>query len=223
MFASQYGQLEVVELLLKEGAKSNLRTKEGGSALLSAAQNGKSQCCKLLLTTPSSQSDVNECLNDGANGIFLSAQNNHLQTLKVLKKHGCLSGKARSDGTTPLWIAAQLGHDNIVQELLSYGEEDFEKANNGATALFKASQKGHEKVVKILLENKPNLGLLKNGETCLHAAALFGNLSIAKMLINAGSDPRLPNRFGETPLDLAIQMNYEEIVEFLKKAKSIHK
>uniref|UniRef100_A0AC34FGV6 Ankyrin repeat domain-containing protein 29 n=1 Tax=Panagrolaimus sp. ES5 TaxID=591445 RepID=A0AC34FGV6_9BILA len=218
MFASQYGQLEVVELLIKEGAKINLETKEGGSALLSAAQNGKSQCCKLLLssfTTPSSSSPdaptataVNECLNDGANGIFLAAQNNHLETLKILKEHGCLSGKEREDGTTPLWIAAQLGHDAIVKELLSFGDEDFEKKNNGATALFKACQKGHEKVVKLLLENKPNLGLLKNGDSCLHAAALFGNLSIAKMLINAGSDPRLPNRFGETPLDLAIQMNY---------------
>lgn len=62
-----------------------------------------------------------------------------------------------------------MGHDNIVQELLSYGEEDIEKSNNGATALFKASQKGHEKVVKILLENKPNLGLLKVRENTVAA------------------------------------------------------
>lgn len=173
-----------------------------------------SECCKILLSATPLASSPTESLNDGANALFLAAQNNHLETLKVLKKYGCSSNHIRKDSTSSIHISAQLGHYDIIAELLNLGEKDYEKPDSGATALFKASQRGHHDIVKLLLNYKPNLGLLKvvcicfkisknrflrlqlfqNGESCLHAAALFGNLSIARMLIDAGSNPRLPNK-----------------------------
>lgn len=65
---------------------------------------------------------------------------------------------------------------------------------DGATPLFKAAHKGHETVVEILLDSKPNLGLLKNGESALHAACLFGHLSVAQTLVMAGANPHLRNK-----------------------------
>ncbi|KAE9551438.1 hypothetical protein FO519_005339 [Halicephalobus sp. NKZ332] len=215
MYASENGHVDVVEVLLKEGARADSRTKEGGTALLNAAQSGQTSVCRLLLA--SGGSSVHECLADGANGAFLCAQNGHLDTLALLAEEGCKLDLPRSgDGATPLYIASQLGHYGIVNFLLKRGVRDTESVER-ATALFKGAQKGFDRIVRLLLDYETNLGLLKNGESALHAAALFGHPIVVKQLLDAGSDPKLQNRHGETPLDLALQMNYDEVVDLLRK------
>lgn len=140
----------------------------------------------------------------------------------------------RNDGATPLWIASQMGHDHIVKVLLVNGAFVDAVRNDGATPLFKASHKGHHAVVHELLKYRPKLGVLpvrildyleefyliylsniQNGETPLHAAALFGHLPIVKQLIAAGSDLMLKNQDGLSSLQVAKQQKYVYVVEYL--------
>lgn len=65
---------------------------------------------------------------------------------------------------------------------------------DGATPLFKAAHKGHEAVVDALLASKPDLALCQNGESALHAACLFGHLSVVQSLVMAGADIFLRNK-----------------------------
>jgi ankyrin repeat protein len=58
--------------------------------------------------------------------------------------------------------------------------------------------------------------LFQNGESALHAAALFGHISIVKQLISAGADPRLRNQEGATPLQLAQEAKQIAVVEYLR-------
>lgn len=55
----------------------------------------------------------------------------------------------------------------------------------------------------------------QNGETAIHAAAMFGHLPVVKQLIAAGSDCMQRNRDGLTPLQAARQQNYTSVVEYL--------
>lgn len=55
----------------------------------------------------------------------------------------------------------------------------------------------------------------QNGETPLHAAALFGHLPIVKQLISAGSDLVIKNQDGLTALQIAKQQKYIYVVEYL--------
>uniref|UniRef100_A0A914VEP2 Uncharacterized protein n=1 Tax=Plectus sambesii TaxID=2011161 RepID=A0A914VEP2_9BILA len=55
----------------------------------------------------------------------------------------------------------------------------------------------------------------QNGESALHAASLFGHLSVVKALVQRGAVTTLCNKSGETPIDLARQMGYDHIVDFL--------
>lgn len=57
--------------------------------------------------------------------------------------------------------------------------------------------------------------LPQNGETPLHAAALFGHLPIVKQLIGAGSDLVIKNQDGLTALQVAKQQKYVYVVEYL--------
>jgi ankyrin repeat protein len=75
----------------------------------------------------------------------------------------------RLDGVTALFLVVQHGHETIFDYLI----ENVENAKDiidlaredGATPLFKACQKGYDSLVNKLLKFKPNVGLLKNGES----------------------------------------------------------
>uniref|UniRef100_A0A7E4ZWH3 ANK_REP_REGION domain-containing protein n=1 Tax=Panagrellus redivivus TaxID=6233 RepID=A0A7E4ZWH3_PANRE len=216
MFAAQGGYVEVVETLLKEGAKPSAKTKDGTTALLNASQAGHALICQRLLA--SGADPTHESLSDGANPIFLAAQNGFPEVLSVFAESGypLNDAKRTSDGASPVWIASQVGQTETVEFLMEHGCRDVPR-NDGSTGLFKAAQKGYEEIAQALVWHDSDLGLLGNGESALHAAALFGNTSIAKRLVEAGANPRLPNRHGETPIDLAQQMNYTDVVSLLRK------
>lgn len=153
----------------------------------------------------------------------------------MLLAAGANADVPRNDGATPLWIASQMGCDHVVKVLLQNGAYVDAVRNDGATPLFKASHKGHHAVVHELLKHRPALGVLpvrpiylklcstlfnsnfniQNGETPLHAAALFGHLPIVKQLIAAGSDLMLKNQDGLSAIQVAKQQKYIYVVEYL--------
>jgi len=59
----------------------------------------------------------------------------------------------------------------------------------------------------------------QNGESALHASALFGHLNIVKKLIESGADPHLKNKDGQTPHGVAKEGGKEDIATFLATAK----
>uniref|UniRef100_A0A1I7YX09 ANK_REP_REGION domain-containing protein n=1 Tax=Steinernema glaseri TaxID=37863 RepID=A0A1I7YX09_9BILA len=218
MFAAQNGHRDVVDVLIKNGADVNARTTEGGSALLAAAQNGHIAVLRHLLGCGA---DATQELNDGAGGAFLAAQNGHVEVLRALAEAGCDLARKRTDGISPFWMACQMGHAPAVEELRRRKQRDSARPD-GATGLFKASHKGSADVVRLLLQDDDRdhepLGILKNGESALHAAALFGHPHIVDILLKAGADPKLRNQHNDTPADLADQMNYPAIVDKLRRS-----
>lgn len=59
----------------------------------------------------------------------------------------------------------------------------------------------------------------QNGETALHAAAMFGHLPVVKQLVAAGSDIMWKNQDGLTALQVAKQQNYTSVVEYLEERR----
>ncbi|TMS34825.1 hypothetical protein L596_002339 [Steinernema carpocapsae] len=218
IFASQGGHRDAVDLLINNGAEVNAQTSEGGSALLAAAQNGHVAVVQSLLKCGAA---TRQTLEDGANAMFLAAQNGHVRVVKALLEatvDDCEIGRTRTDGISPFWIACQMGHGSVIEELLTRKQRDLARPD-GATGLFKASHKGADGVVRLLVHDsdpRTALGILKNGESALHAAALFGHPQVVDILLKAGADSRLKNQHDNTPADLADQMKYDHIVDMLR-------
>jgi len=158
---------------------------------------------------------------DRATPVFIASQNGHRTVLMMLLAEGADPNACRIDGASPLWIAAQMGHDHICRLLLKNGARVDAVRCDGATPLFKAAHKGFSAVVNELLKYRPNLGLLPNGETPIHAAAMFGHLPVVKQLIAAGSDISWKNRDGLTPLQVARQQNYTSVTDYLEERRAI--
>lgn len=62
----------------------------------------------------------------------------------------------------------------------------------------------------------------QNGETCLHAAAMFGHLPVVKQLVAAGSDIMWKNQDGYTALQVARQQNFTSVVEYLEERRKLY-
>lgn len=60
-----------------------------------------------------------------------------------------------------------------------------------------------------------SLILYQNGESALHAAALFGHVPVVKQLISAGADLMLRNQDGVTPLQVAQEAKQSAVTEYL--------
>lgn len=88
---------------------------------------------------------------------------------------------------------------------------------DGATPLFKAAHKGHAGVVGELLKHGPELGLLANGQTALHGAAMFGQLACVRLLARAGAALSARNAAGLTPLQAARQAARRDVADYLQR------
>ena len=222
-FAAQAGHLSVVQELLKNGASVDYssNSKEAATSLFIASQCGYVDIVRELV---SFRSSLNAPLQDGATPLFVACQGGHTEIVSCLLKSGASVNKCRKDMTSPLWIASQMGHSNVVNLLLYAGATIDQCREDGSTPLFKASHKGHGRVVETLLNHhiKPELGLLKNGQSALHGACLFGHLNIVKLLVDAGAQVNIRNQDGYLPSDLAELGQYNDILLYISSLNQIY-
>ena len=79
----------------------------------------------------------------------------------------------------------------------------------------------------MLLEKRDNPNIINSldGATALTKAIESGNADVVQLLLNRAADPTMPNTESETPLEIAIQLQWYNIAgEFKgnKKAISAH-
>jgi ankyrin repeat protein len=167
-FATLYHHTRIVELLLnKYKAVVDLSTFDGSTSLHVACEHGLTNIVPLFIHA---QANLNAKMNDGTTAIMLACQNGHLSIVQMLISTGqCNVSIQRLDGVTPLFLLIQHGYETIFDYFIEHVDNIKDTIDlareDGATPLFKACQKGYESLVNKLLKYKPNLELLKNGES----------------------------------------------------------
>jgi len=109
---------------------------------------------------------------------------------------------------TDLLETAYDGELAEVTKLLNQGADPAVKDGRGNIALSEAACEGHLEVCRYLLDWKAPLGSDSNmansdGRTALHRAAFQGKDVVVQLLLERGADPRLKDRHGEMPFDMA--------------------
>jgi ankyrin repeat protein len=132
-----------------------------------------------------------------------------------------------NNGKTPLIWAASSSVES-ARILISHGAKVNEKANDGMTAFIQAvfgvsSGKVPLAMCELLIENGADInasltGPSASGWTALHYAVTNGDTELVKYLIRYGAFVNKATAEGSTPLFLAKQEGYTEIVTLLKKA-----
>jgi uncharacterized protein len=136
--------------------------------------------------------DLGALEHDRYDAVTIAAVADDEPTLALLLRAGASARlvTSRYDGTA-LIAAAHLGHDGVVRQLIAAGAPLDHVNNLHWTAVIEAV---------VLGDGGPR-----------HRATL-------KALLDAGANPRLADRSGRTPLELARQRGYREMVVMLEGA-----
>ncbi|MCM3880022.1 MAG: ankyrin repeat domain-containing protein [Vicinamibacterales bacterium] len=201
-WAAYRDDLESVDLLLRAGAKVNAVTDLGVTPLYNASQNG-------------SVAMVTKLIAAGAN-----------PNLALLA------------GETPLMVASRAGKTAVVEALISKGADLNARGTRGQTALMWAAAQEHPDVVKALLVHGADIHAKSNtwsemmavpphgylpynrmiphgSDTALMFAARAGDLSSAKLLVEAGANVNDVDAWGISATTLAAFSGFTDFVAFL--------
>ena len=164
--------------------------------------------------------DPNTLDAKGQSGLFLALRDPSTKVVQVLLKTPKIKVETRTpQDESPLMMAAMRGELKLAAALI---DKDADVNKTGWTPLHYAasSTQGDQLgVAKLLLENAAYIDAASpNGSTPLMMAAMYGNTSTLKLLLDEGADPTLKNQLGLTAVDFAQRADRKEMVELIGAA-----
>lgn len=189
--AAAAGDLDGVRAALADGADKDAVDGEEATAILHAARGGHLDVVRALI----------------AEGVDIDAQD---QTCSNAFLYGCID-----DDLELVKLMAEAGAD--LKRLTRMG-------GNGLTP---SAEKGHLEVVRYLLENtRINVNLTNNlGWTALIETIILGDggparQQIVELLLAHGAKPGMPDPWGISPVELARERGFAEIVAILERPQA---
>lgn len=235
MKASSYGHKNIVSMLLKLAADIDSKDIYKGTALIYACKRGHTDIVKLLIDH---NADVNHI---GDTAIYYKIDENyssykrsaliyaciydHLEIVKLLVESKVDINIQDECGNTALMSALKYRRKDIVDFLIEKGADLNIKNFKNETTLMLASYQGYDDIVKLCIQNgiDVNEQELFDKETALILAckAYYNNenyVIIVKMLLEAGADITLKDKFDLCALKIALYRDNIDIINILIKA-----
>lgn len=118
------------------------------------------------------------------------------------------------DQGAPLTIctAAMLGQPDDVAEFLDKDPSLVRaRGAHGIPLIYHAALSGNTEIAELLVA----LGGGEGVESALHAAVKFGHVEMTRWLLSHGADITVKDFQGRTPLELATEQEFDDIIQFL--------
>jgi ankyrin repeat protein len=213
--AVRNGNAQEVERLLASGADPNATDPRGNAPLLQAAWTGNAAIIGSLLNHGA---DVNRRNSETASSPLLYAVlSGREAVVRLLLDRGARVDFRYRENQTILHIAAASGNVPILEALLAASADVNAADERDRTALDEAVL--HDQLPAVLLMAHHGGAVRRvhplDGRGPLHEACVKGFSNLIQPLIEAGADPVRPDRFGLTPLDLALDYKNENTVTAL--------
>ncbi|XP_062953362.1 ankyrin repeat and SAM domain-containing protein 1A isoform X2 [Cynocephalus volans] len=199
--AALNGHKDVVEVLLRNDALTNVADSKGCYPLHLAAWKGDAQIVRLLIHQGPSHTRVNEQNNDNETALHCAAQYGHTEVVKVLLEELTDPTMRNNKFETPLDLAALYGRLEVVKMLLNAHPNLLSCNTKKHTPLHLAARNGHKAVVQVLLDAGMDSNYQTEMGSALHEAALFGKTDVVQILLAAGIDVNIKDNRGLTALD----------------------
>ncbi len=155
-----------------------------------------------------------------ATALFSAVKAGNLrQVALILAKNQKLANARGPNRYTPLLWAARKGNVAMCALLIMKGADinATNKWNN--TPLHWAAYNGHTAVVAYLLRKgaRTDIRGLEKGNMPLHDAADRGQTAVVKLLIKGGAPVNAKNKFGQTPLAIALKKNHMATAKVIRE------
>lgn len=237
--AANDGYLEIIQLLIDNGADVNKPAGNGAVALHAAVSSGHVEIVKFLIAHGA---DVNKADNYRYTPIHTAIIQNKIEVMKLLLAHPKIDVNHSDErgNNTPLMQAARDCNVQAVELLLAHPNIDVNKTDEiGQTVLYQMvdemnhsihlmmasygiTRENQIKILKLLLAH-PDIDVNKadtnNGFTPLYIA--FNNKEIVELLL---AHPKIivdiPSKYEHTPFDKAGPETKKLLQEAMEKQKS---
>ena len=213
--AARDGNVDVVELQLKEHVDINIQDENGETALMLASKNGHIQVVELLLKE---HADVNIQNEDGDTAIMLAIQNLCIQSIELLKEHVDKDIQYEDEVVAQisvLMFVSQSSHTQIV-ELLLKEHADIDYIHTKMLMIMLASINGHTDIVKLLLKDSDVHAQSEGIQYALMLAILYGHAEIVEFL-KEQVGVKIQAEKEVTVLMIASENGHPQVVELLLK------
>nr|AAY26120.1 pollen ankyrin-like protein [Lilium longiflorum] len=219
-FAAAKGHIEIVEMLLENGADVNSRNYCGQTALMQACRHGHWEVVQTLLLFRSNVTRADYM--SGRTALHFAAMDGHTRCIRLLVADFVPSTpygettdspveggeRARNGGGSPV------SPSESKNDQLSLARFINKAAEGGLTALHMAALSGHFDCVQLLLDlhadvsaetynYSSSMNFIGSGSTPLHYAACGGSLKCCQMLLAKGASRLKMNGNGWLPIDVA--------------------
>ncbi|XP_006823931.1 uncharacterized protein LOC100375149 [Saccoglossus kowalevskii] len=225
------GNVEVVQMMVKRGARSELKPHSTLRArnlnfFHVASSSGHVEMCMYLLDLGFNIHDVtfksmemNTYYAEGVTALHLAAGHGHHNVVYFLVDQGAKVDARDQEDCTALHYAAEQGHPITIQKLIHFNASINAQNWHLYTPLHKAALHGHLAVTELLIDNGAyiDLPVLNDfgGYTPLHLAAAEAHYDVVQLLVNQGASLDFIDSCKQTPLHLATKNGHLEIVQLL--------
>ncbi|XP_062600488.1 uncharacterized protein LOC134262116 [Saccostrea cucullata] len=202
---------KIVKCLLSYGADTNLKNREGETALIISGKYGCSKSIPLLLEKGAK---LNQEDKSGRTALWWSCVNGNLESTRILLKRNADVNKQDVAGCSPLFWACSNGYINTVKELLSFGAKII-ATKESITPFWAACSSGKIEVVSLLFKKGIDPTLCNNrNESPLWIACKNGHSMVVSFLLenSAYSDKEIHER---SPLRMACILRKRNVIEIL--------
>jgi len=195
------------------------------TALLYAARDGRADIARTLLDA---KADVNQTEANGISPLLMAITNDHVDVARLLLDRGADAKMGDWWGRTPLWAAEEIRNRDYV-----YGKSNEPQGINRASWL---------EFIKLLLARgvDPNARTKEyppirrwvmpindiswvdfTGQTTFLRAALAGDMTVMRLLLDHGADPNIATAGGTTALMAAAGVNWAVGQTFTESKESL--
>lgn len=232
MWAAEQGHADIVKFLIDKGADVHAQSKvirpirRGGlnlnarpgpdgemtgdpmgglTPLLFAVRQGSLETVKVLIAAGA---DVSKLAVDSSSPLLVAIQNGNYDVARFLLDKGANPNQVNVKDWSPLYLAVSNRNalTTAVPAPSTDGVLDFIKL-----LLDRGANPNHRiKVRAEVHQANTSLWLKEDGATPLLRAALCGDITVVRMLLGYGADPKIPANDGTTPLMVASGLGWAE-------------
>ena len=213
MIAIESGNTEIVELMLSAKADIHRTDANGNTAVMYAFMLQAWPMASVLIKAGA---DVNTHVNDISLLWYALLKGPQELVLQLIQAGANIQEQYQS--LTPLSLAISEGKTEIVKALVEAKADLQSPDGKGYIPLVYAVAKQHWHLVQYLVSVGANPNIQLQGNSLLIVCLAHNQPQVALEVIKAGADVNKANADGVTPLYLAQQSNYTEVVAALQAA-----
>ena len=192
-WASYWGDLETVDLLIGAGADANAADDLGVTPLWTTAERGDVAIAQKLLNAGA---DPNAALLSGETSVMTAARAGQVELVTLLLARGADPNASATRGQTALMWAAAQRHPEVVEVLLANGADVHARSDTWSQRFQGGSGSDQHPDLLVWIE--------QGGFTPLLFAARAGDLAVAKRLVVGGADVNDQTAWGISATIMAI-------------------